>query len=62
VYLAKHLVKFVKKVYDEFDDCIIVVMDKTMFNLEKNIIMCFVYIPLEGPTVYNNEHCGYRQS
>ena len=47
--------KCVKKVYMDKPETIVLLMDKKLLNLDKDLLMCFTYIPPEKATYYTNK-------
>ena len=44
----------VKQVQTNLQDCIFLLLKGVIFNLEKDILFCGIYIPPEHSTFYNN--------
>ncbi|MEW8544973.1 MAG: reverse transcriptase family protein [Candidatus Thiodiazotropha sp.] len=46
---------FVKRIFSEFDDCVVLLINGRLFDREIDIILCFLYISPEGSSVYSEE-------
>ncbi len=54
--IAHKFVKFIKSIHMDQDDCIAIILDKQVLGLCKDVIMCFVYVPPEGSSYYNDKN------
>ena len=54
VYVKKEIVHGCERIFEDFDDCVVLKMNKNVFSLERDLILGAVYISLEGSTVYNS--------
>ena len=44
----------IKRVFSNFDDCIVLLLNGKLLNLENDIIFCFTYISPEGSPIYDD--------
>ena len=58
VFVKKSLVekKYIKRIFDNFNDCIVLLLDGSFFMNLQDIIMLFVYISPENSSVYTDVH------
>lgn len=54
VYVKNELMKYVKRLYQECNFGIFLLFDKTVFGLDKNIVICFIYLPPDHSPFYVN--------
>jgi len=52
--IKEDIMKYVKKVYTDKPEMIFLLLSGPLLRLEKDILMCFAYIPPEHSTYYNN--------
>ena len=43
-----------ERIFKDFDDCVVLKMDKNVFPSERDLILGVVYISPEGSTEYNS--------
>ena len=43
----------VYRIFEGFENCVILLFDKSIFKTDQDVIMCFVYISPEGSPIYN---------
>lgn len=57
VFVKSDLVSkgFVKRDFNDFDDCIILILKGSPFNLINDVVLCFPYISPEGSSIYNDK-------
>ena len=44
----------VKRVFCNFEECIVLLLNGNLLNLENDVIFCFTYISPEGSPIYDN--------
>ena len=54
VYVKKEMVHGCERIFENFDDCVVLKMNKNVFSLERDLILGAVYISPEGSTVYDS--------
>lgn len=53
IYIKNSLDKFIKSIYDEYKMCVWVRFDRNMFESDKDVLVCAVYIPPSGSGFYS---------
>ena len=56
VYIKKTLSKYVKRIGEEAAFGIFLTIDKALFQSEKDVLLCFVYLPPAGSPFYAQYH------
>ena len=54
IIAKKEIVHGCERIFEDFDDCVVLKMNKNVFSLERDLILGAVYISPEGSTVYNS--------
>ena len=45
----------VERVFSELEDCIVLLLKSSYLNIDRDIILCFLYISPEGSTIYSDD-------
>ena len=61
VFVKYNLIEkgFVKRIFNDFDECVVLLLDGKVLGTHREMIVCFLYISPEGSTIYNEE-TGYN--
>ena len=49
----------VKRIFNDFDECVVLLLDGKVQGTHREMIVCFLYISPEGSIIYNEE-TGYN--
>ena len=55
LFIKHSITRYVKKVFMDKQETISVLFDKAILGLDKDVLMCFVYIPPEGASYYHDK-------
>ena len=63
VFIKEKLTKFIKKVFDNCENAVFILFDRTLFHVDKDILYSYAYIPPDNAPCYsqkeeNNWHCN----
>lgn len=55
VFIKEKLTKFIKKVYDNYENALFILFDRTLFHVNKDILYSYAYIPPENSPYYSRK-------
>ena len=53
VYINRSISKYIKRISEETSFEIFLIIDKALFQSEKHVLLCFVYLPPTGSPFYS---------
>ena len=54
VFVSQKVCKCVRRIYDDWNDCVVLLCDKNKLGLEKPLLMLFTYISPKGSLIYTD--------